>query len=242
MHKYKVAVPLTNFTWDEMVQDAGLAVEKGANVLEFRVDFLDKMPDLHQLSKMFPRIEKIITARHKEHAGSNPKAGWRFEEEKRIEFLQEAIDRDLNYVDIEYEFASQLDRNNSRTKIISSYHNFERTPRDEHLYKIYVDVVRSRDVKGIKKPDIIKIATLARCWNNNLRMFELIRRSKEDGNDIIGLCMGRIGQETRIYGPMHGSYMTYACLDESKASAQGQIPIDKLLKIWKGFYGIEPKS
>jgi 3-dehydroquinate dehydratase type I len=87
--------------------------------------------------------------------------------------------------------------------------------------------------------DIIKIVTRSNKSRDNLVMLSLIHTCAD--YEMIGICMGKEGVETRITGPNYGSYLTFACLD-GRPSAPGQISIGKLKKIWKDVYGYEGKQ
>jgi len=65
-------------------------------------------------------------------------------------------------------------------------------------------------------------------------MFELLRYAKRKGIKLIAFCMGRLGRDSRILSMPLGSFITFASLEEGKESADGQIPIVELKKIYSG--------
>ena len=154
--------------------------------------------------------------------------GGKFEgsEDERVSYLQEAVELGAEYIDIEKDYVYNLGMDRDKTKLIVSSHNFEKTPNNLHLNLLYDEIVK-------KGADIVKIATKANNYEDSLRMLSfLLESSKNQKQEMIGICMGKEGIMTRVYGPMFGSYLTFACLSEEQASAPGQISITELKNIW----------
>ncbi len=208
----RIAIPITASSMDEALRDMDRASEV-ADIIELRIDYMSN-PNLERLLG-HSETPKIVTNRTK-HEG-----GGRFEglEERRIAYLQEAINLGVEYVDIELCYYHPLETGS--TKLIISHHNFERTP--ENLEEIYQKIVS-------KGTDIVKIATKAQNYKDSLRMLNLISNSDKD---IIGICMGQEGIITRVLGPVYGGYLTFASLGEGKSSAKGQLTVNELRSTWK---------
>ncbi len=193
-----------------------------ADLIELRIDYL-KDPDLPSLLKKRPK-PFIITNRRLEEGG-------RFcgGEKERLRILKEAIDFGAEYVDIEVNTEKSLLQNlmaNKRmTKIILSFHDFQKTPSENELKEIYHRMVQWN-------PDYIKIVTLALSWEDNLRMLSLIPYAIERRQGIIAFCMGQRGSMSRIFSPLMGAAWTYASLEPHKTSAPGQLTIHKMNEIW----------
>ena len=64
----------------------------------------------------------------------------------------------------------------------------------------------------------------------SLKIIELIKKSEKP---IIGLCMGPLGEISRILSTIYGSFLTFASLDKGKESAPGQIPAETLRNIYR---------
>ena len=77
---------------------------------------------------------------------------------------------------------------------------------------------------------IIKIVTTANKLSDNLKIIELVKKSKKP---VIGLCMGPLGEISRILAPLYGSFLTFASLDKGKESSPGQIPAEILRNIYR---------
>lgn len=110
------------------------------------------------------------------------------------------------------------------TKLIISYHNFEKTPTDVQLKKIIQKMSKH-------SPYIYKIATKANSFSDSLRMLKLLDELHRSGKRAVCICMGREGKITRAAGHLFGNYLMFAPLDEKKATAPGQISLKELKKI-----------
>lgn len=102
-------------------------------------------------------------------------------------------------------------------KRIASYHNFEETPQDLQLLF---------EQMSQQKAYVYKIATMARCALDSLRMLAFVRRMFLRGHRIIGLCMGEEGILTRILSPIVGNLWSYTYLHTPTAA--GQLSIKSL--------------
>ncbi len=110
-------------------------------------------------------------------------------------------------------YAHQVDP----SKLILSYHNFEKTP--ENLDEIL------QNMKRISNAKFYKIATMARSSLDSIRMLDFVKNNP----GVIGLCMGELGQITRILAPVFETPIMYVA---SPNSALGQVPLDVLLEVY----------
>ena len=133
--------------------------------------------------------------------------------------MRTAIAEGVEYVDLEDDVAASIPRF-GRTKRIISLHDFRKTP--DNLDEIH------RRLCGLD-PDIVKICTMANHPHDNLRMLELIRRSKVP---TIGLCMGDIGMPTRILAGKFGAPFTYATFHHERVLAPGQLSFQQMTEIY----------
>ena len=81
--------------------------------------------------------------------------------------------------------------------------------------------------------EILKIVTYARDLNDNLKMFQLLERAKKENKKLIGLCMGDLGEISRILSPLYGGFLTFGSLETGQESAPGQIPANVLRNIYR---------
>ncbi len=179
-------------------------VEQGADLVELRLDYIGRAVSLSRLIEDRPG-PVIVTARRRGDGGR-----WLKSEEERQMLLRSAIAAGVEYVDIEADIASQIARYGT-TKRIISYHDMDETP--DNLEDLHAAMSE-------EDADIIKIATMANSFADNLRMIELIKNAKIP---TIGICMGEAGMITRILANRLGSPFTYATFAGGKKMAPGQL-------------------
>ena len=190
--------------------------EKGAELIELRLDWISRRPDLHRLIKDRP-TPVVVTCRRPDDRGR-----WRGTEEQRQTSLREAIVAGVEYVDLEGDIAGKIPRYGD-TKRIVSYHNFDETPL--HLPDIL------EDLSG-KDADIVKIVTMANSPSDNVRMLELVRSAKIP---VVGFCMGELGIPSRILCGRYGSPFTYSSFSRERELAPGQLSFAET----KALYGFD---
>ncbi|MDP1834806.1 MAG: shikimate dehydrogenase [Chlamydiales bacterium] len=83
--------------------------------------------------------------------------------------------------------------------------------------------------------DYYKIAVTPKSAVEALQMVHFTREVNSVGGQLCGIGMGSEGQITRILAPISGAPITYACVDESVATAPGQLPVQAL----NGIYGVD---
>ncbi|MEI7637774.1 MAG: type I 3-dehydroquinate dehydratase [Syntrophus sp. (in: bacteria)] len=196
-----------------------------ADLLELRIDLIADL-DLPALVKG-KTGPVLITNRRREEGG-----GFRGTEEERILLLCEAIHLKAEYVDIEVATDDGLARQvlgaaagqGGHTKIIVSFHDFNTTPTEGALRRIW-GACRERG------GDIVKIVTHARCSEDNLRVLSLIPYSRKRGQDIIAFSMGEQGRISRIMAPLLGSYLAFAALDKGEEAAPGQMTVEEMKQV-----------
>jgi len=91
---------------------------KGAELVELRLDYMRKKPDVGVLLKERP-TPVVVTCRRRSDRGR-----WFGTEEQRLAILREAIITGAEYVDLEDDIAKSI-RRYGKTKRIVSYHNFD---------------------------------------------------------------------------------------------------------------------
>jgi 3-dehydroquinate dehydratase / shikimate dehydrogenase len=192
-----------------------------ADILELRLDLI-AAHDLNILLDGAP-LPVIVTNRSKHDGGQ-----FKGSDEERIKPLRDALRYGADYVDIEVstprEYLQPFLEGEDATKIILSYHDFSHTPEDFNpLYETMCEM----------PGEIIKIVTYARDLGDNLKMFELLQRAKREKQKMIGLCMGDLGEISRILSPLFGGFLTFGSLETGLESAPGQIPASTLKNIYR---------
>lgn len=197
-----------------VVQEHQALAQKGAKLVELRLDWLSGTPELARVITSRP-TPVVITCRRREDQGK-----WRGTEEQRQTLLRAAIVAGVEYVDLEEDIASQI-RRYGKTKRIVSYHDFERTPPD-------IDIIHAR-MKRLD-PDIIKIVTMAHTPSDVARMLQLVKSSDVP---TAGFCMGEMGLPSRILCGKFGSPLTYATFSADRELAPGQLSFDQMQHIYR---------
>ncbi len=208
-----ICVSLGRTRHTRMIAEHKYLAEQGAKLVELRVDFIGRSIDLSRLLTDRP-TPVVVTARRQSDGGR-----WMKSEEERLMLLRSVIASGVEYVDLESDIADKIPRY-GKTKRIVSLHNFDETP--ENLEEIHADMSKL-------DPDIVKIATMATTFSDNLRMMNIVKNAKVP---TIGICMGEIGIITRILANRLGSPFTYAAFSQDKEVAPGQISWKEMTSLY----------
>lgn len=196
-----------------MIAEHKHLVSQGAKLVELRLDYINGEVNLKRLLAERP-CPVVITCRRERDGGK-----WEGSDEQRLMLLRTAIAEGVDYVDLEEDIAANIPRY-GRTKRIVSLHDFRKTPED-------LDEIHTRLVK--LDADVVKIATMANHPHDNLRMLELIRRSK---TPTVGLCMGDIGTPSRLLAGKFGAPFTFATFHHERTLAPGQLSYQQMTEIY----------
>ncbi|TWU03573.1 shikimate dehydrogenase [Neorhodopirellula pilleata] len=199
-----ICVSLGRARHKRMIAEHQYLVEQGAQLVELRLDFISRAVNLKRLLDDRPG-PVVVAVRRKEDGGR-----WERSEADRLMLLRSAIAAGVEYIDIEADVASQIPRYGS-TKRIISYHDFSGTP--DELDELHAAM-------AAEDADIVKIATMANTFADNIRMIQLTQKAKIP---TIGICMGETGMMTRILANRVGSPFTYATFSTDKKLAPGQL-------------------
>ncbi|MBO7124879.1 MAG: type I 3-dehydroquinate dehydratase [Bacteroidales bacterium] len=148
------------------------------------------------------------------------------DDEKRAKLLKTAILSGATYVDVEIESQENFKKeimnfaHEKGSKCIVSYHNYEETPTKQTLQEI-IDCCFSQGA------DIAKIATMARSKRDTSRVLSLY----ETNDNIVALAMGEEGKISRVACLYLGSPFSFAAIDETHASANGQLTVAQMKEI-----------
>jgi len=231
-------VPIASDTIEAIREDIAKAVDRGADMIELRVDLMPDVPDEH-LAGLFERpaadVPMLLTIRSAEEGGD-----WTRSEVERIECLA-AWGGLADYVDIELatwrrdatlreslQIVTEPDGEqrapaeasgvaNRERGLILSKHDFASRP-----VSLHGDLV---EMLGAGDCIIPKLAWRARTVRDNFEAFELMRSSPRP---LIAICMGPDGVASRILAKKFGAFATFAALDVGRESAPGQVTLDVL--------------
>jgi 3-dehydroquinate dehydratase type I len=222
----KICIPITAPT----TADALRKMKKGfglADMVELRIDGIrDIKLELLLTSR---KGEILVTNRVKTEGG-----GFAGTERARVNLLKKAVVLGCDFVDLEIrtnevlrdELKQKIEVHKGHTRLILSYHNFEKTPEFSDLRKKMEEGRRTG-------ADIIKIVPFAEKMEDNLKVLALIPLARKRNLEIITFCMGAFGKISRIMAPFLGSYLTYASLGQGEESAPGQIKVQEFRQIFR---------
>lgn len=217
--------PLTSPDLTSMRSQMASAFSRGADAVEWRLDFLEQAPTPEQLRVSFSNCpERIIATCRPQDEGGRFKGS----EAQRLEILREAAKLGV-LVDVEYRVAPQA-RPDAKG-IILSVHDFNRCPDPEDLNAV---------VAGLDASDaaINKIAFMTGACEDAFGAFDVIRACRKP---TLALAMGETGVMTRILAGKFGAFGTFAALETGAGSAPGQPTLDEFKNLYR-WDSVGPKT
>ena len=207
----KIAIPIFQKTYDEVIEVASDCINKGADILEFRIDALDN-PNIREIRNTIEEIDfPIIVTNRINSEGGNFKGS----EKERFNILYECCDL-AEYIDIELqsddEYIKQI--HDTGVKTIVSYHDFEKTP---NLNEITYIVEKEH-----KLGDIAKVAFMPQDLEDTLTILAVLSHCE----NTIAISMGDLGSYTRVMASKFDSPITFAAGRD--VTAPGQIDIETM--------------
>ncbi|MFH1439393.1 MAG: shikimate dehydrogenase [Candidatus Woesearchaeota archaeon] len=222
--------------------------EQIADIVEIRIDKIKDVNENDVMNIVKAKTKKmIITNRKNDESGYFQEKKEETEEEtekRRIKLLKTAVEAGADFVDVELSSGTDIvkdiiklrdeiikkskdNENDSiiNTKIICSFHDFERLPDD--IDNIFEKI-------KLTDADIIKIACMGKSALDNIRMFNLIEKAKYEQKEMIGIVMGRHGKLSRaLSGVLGGFISTFVPVGNEikNKTAPGQISIEQIKEI-----------
>ncbi len=236
-----VCVPILADDPAQARRDAVLAAEKGADLVEFRVDLLmeaDLSLDarIGQIKGLVAEsaLPCIVTCRPEWEGGFY--AG---DEDERVSMFEAlgTAEHPPAYIDVELKaYAASANirqkinlavdhpkqERHVRTRLILSTHDFNGRPAD-----------LTRKILAMQAEPacaVVKVAYRARSIRDNLELFDIL---SERQKPTIALGMGEFGLMSRVLAPKFGGFLTFASLRDESATAPGQPTIDDLLGMYR---------
>lgn len=198
---------------EDIFKTLNRALDLNVNYIELRLDVIEditskKATGIIERINDITDIPLILTNRTKEEGGFFCSG-----EENRIKILADNAPL-VEYTDIELNTDEILRQHviDNANRTIVSYHNFEKTPSHDYLSNIV------SEAKGIG--DIAKIAVKPLKLEDTYILLRLLM----EYDDLIGISMDKLGAYTRIIGPLLGSPITYAAINDK--SAPGQFDVE----------------
>lgn len=225
-----VCTPLVGRTLDSILAELAVVLPKKPDVLEWRVDFFEKIGDTAAVIAAAAAIKKeagslplLFTRRSTIEGGEKIAL-----KESQVIAMYTAVCESKTIDLIDYEMANHAAnivqvRDAAKAngiKLVLSFHNFSYTPGLETLAAKFL----TADQLGA---DVAKVAVMPRDLDDVLTLLTATRAaSKKLRIPLISMSMGPYGALTRMVGGMFGSSLTFAV--GAAASAPGQVPIEDL--------------
>ncbi|MFK7882731.1 MAG: type I 3-dehydroquinate dehydratase [Phycisphaerales bacterium] len=230
-------------------RDAIVSAERGADIVEFRVDLLMELEEslasriaiIKNLVEDSP-LPCIVTCRPEWEGGL-----YSGDEDERVSMFEAVgtADHPPAYIDVElkaYQASANIKQKINlavdhpkqqravRTRLILSSHDFEGRPAD-----LTRRLMAMHDEPACA---VVKVAYRARSIRDNLELFDIL---SERQKPTIALCMGEFGTMSRVLAPKFGGFLTFATLRDASATASGQPTIEELLGMYR-FRSIKPST
>ncbi len=213
-----ICVAISANNAESAIEKANDAINKGASLIEVRIDHFENPndADVTSLVKNIPS-KVVLTARKPGEGGKYP-----FIETDRIKLIQKCITANPHAIDLEFSIEAEVLTSlikltqQQDVRVILSFHDFKKTPEVKEMSEIILDAVS-------KKVEYVKIIGTANCVEDNLKMLALPQIAQMNDIKIVCFSMGRKGTLSRILSPIFGAAFTFASLDEPTAAGQIQI-------------------
>lgn len=207
----KIAIPIFQAKKEDVIKVAEDCIEKGADVLEFRIDALDN-PNFKDIQEIIEEINfpMIATNRISSEGGS-----FKGTEEERIDILLKCAPL-VDYVDIELQSDDKYIKQIHDTGVttIVSYHDFHKTPEINEIMYIVE--------KEHKLGDIAKVAFMPNDLDDTLKILAILSHCE----NTIAISMSDLGSYTRVMASKFDSPITFVA--GTDVTAPGQIDIETM--------------
>lgn len=194
----------------------------GADVIEWRADFLDKNEILTVAPAVFEKFagrEILFTLRTRGEGGQIDLTS-----EEYLAIIQDI--QSIYHPDfIDFEFYSHrevFEQMLEFSNLVLSYHNFQETP--ENMMEILSELTSL-------SPKLVKVSVMAHNEQEVLDLMNYTRGFKtlNPEQDYVTISMGKVGKISRLTADLTGSSWSYASVGEE--SAPGQIPLENMRRI-----------
>lgn len=213
----RLCVPIVVHTEEQARRDIARAAERGADLVELRIDSFDDDPSVARLIGSSP-VPVLVTCRRSGEGGTCD-----LPDDERLERLRRAARAGASLVDVELVgVVGRPDQLSSLgASVVLSAHDFEGRP--PRLYSL-IEQMTSLSAQ------VNKLAWRARSVRDNLEAFELLLNRPRP---TVALCMGEAGQISRLLARKFGAFLTFASLDEQSSTAPGQPTIEQLKRLYR---------
>ena len=219
----RVCISILPKTITEALNLIDRAEQAGANIIEVRLDGIQKHERLTELSE-HGSLQKIATNKLKRYRGQ-----FKGSEHEQKQILLRAARDGFEYVDIELsatnlrEFTTEVSEQGA--KPIVSYHDFDHSLEIAELSKVLEQEIASG-------AETCKIVTTANSIEDNLTLLNFAATTCKKTN-LVCFAMGGSGKISRLLSPLFGCSFTFAALESGRETASGQMTIQEMRTSYK---------
>lgn len=225
-----ICTPMVGKTEEQVIQEANEILELKPDLVEWRVDFLERVENIHYVLALLDQVKSILidypmifTCR------VDLEGGFRnIEQELRMTLIKGAIESgavdilDFEMINSQEDIMAVMSAaKKNDVYVILSNHDFQKTPPTDEI----VERLIKMQTLGA---DIAKIAVMPNSMEDVLRLLLATNIVREKHSDIplVTMSMSGKGLISRIAGGIFGSSITFGAGKE--ASAPGQIAVKEL--------------
>lgn len=237
----KICVPLVATNKQDFLYNAKKLKNTKLDLVEVRIDYLDKVEDLDYVKDLIKRLREILneipilfTFRSIKEGGKR-EISLEYYKKLNIEIAKTGY---VDLIDVELFIGDDIVKeivdkaHNTNVKVVMSNHDFNKTPDKEEIVK---RLCKMQDLNA----DLPKIAVMPKSTTDVITLLCAtdIMINKYNKTPIITISMSGIGAISRIAGETFGSAITFGALDVS--SAPGQIEANKLANILEILHSVK---
>jgi 3-dehydroquinate dehydratase type I len=219
----RICVSIPPKTVDEAFDLIQQAEEQHADIIEVRLDSLQDYKRLVDIAKV-SKTPLIATNKSTQQNGS-----FSGTEQERQNVLIDAAKTGFSYIDIDLGTLHQKELIRSLkdygSKVIVSYHNFQNTPSLLTLSNLL-------DEQLSLGANVCKLITTAKKVEDNLSVLNFVSDASKHA-ELVCFAMGNLGKTSRLLSPVFGAFFTFACLDETRKTAKGQLTIQEIKQAYE---------
>jgi 3-dehydroquinate dehydratase-1 len=234
----KIAIPLVGTTPADLKREVSLVRKLPADLVEWRIDFLEKGDDpdvgeraAKKLRTWIPDLPILFTFRTADEGGEKailPEDYAALNEKMIRSGLIDLVDVELYRGDAVVHRIIE-EAHHHGVKVILSNHEFHQTPGEE-------EIIRRLCLMQTLGADISKMAVMPKSADDVLvllRATDLMRTTYAD-RPFITMAMSGQGVISRLTGELFGSALSFGCAE--KPSAPGQVRADELADLLHFFH------
>lgn len=218
----KICIPIIGSSIESLLEEASLAIEHKADIIEWRADYFDDIEDweltknaLISLRQAIGETALLFTFRTQEEGGSR-KIPIKYYVQLNKEICLTGL---IDLIDIELLIGEELCKEmiciakQNDIKVIVSNHDFNKTPSQQIM------VERLRKMRQIGA-DMPKIAVMPHSSRDIITVIAATEEMSNADCPIVVIAMGQLGRISRISGSFFGSAMTFGSAKNDSAPGQ----------------------